>query len=122
MKIVSCLLCAKTLFIKVHFCEKIFLSICILSLISIAPVTVFAQADITKLMSPKYDLEIDGKIYQIYYGYKDSIEGDFEEKDEILPEVTSMSINAEKKSLEITLKNFERFGSRREKKFEPRNG
>ena len=71
----------------------------------ISPMPVFDQ-DIAKLVSPKYDLEVDGQIHEIYYGYHGSLEMDIEKlKTEILPEVSSMSINQENKSLEIVLEN-----------------
>ena len=67
-----------------------------------------AEADIAKIVSPKYELKVDENIYVIHYGYHGSLEFDIDKlQSAILPEVSSMSINEEKKSLEILLDNVE---------------
>ena len=64
---------------------------------------VFAQPlDIAQLSSEKYPLKIDEKTYDIYYGYQGSFEVDVNKKDE-LPKLSTMNINPERKSLEITM-------------------
>ena len=64
---------------------------------------VFAQPlDIAQLSSEKYQLKVDEKTYDIYYGYQGSFEVDVNKKDE-LPKLSTMNINPERKSLEITM-------------------
>jgi len=63
----------------------------------------FAQyLDIAQLSAEKYQLKVDEKTYDIYYGYHGSFEVDVNKKDE-LPKLSSMNINTERKSLEITM-------------------
>jgi len=66
--------------------------------------TVFGQ-DIAELASKKYLLQIDDQTFQIFYGFKGSLEVEIEAKDIENPKVTSMNINPERRSLEI---NFEK--------------
>ncbi len=57
--------------------------------------------DISQLESEKFILQIDGKSYDIYYGYHgslDSIGGDFQD-----PSLSEIIVNSERKSLEITM-------------------
>jgi len=64
----------------------------------------FAQyPDIAQLSSDKYTLKVDDKSYDIYYGYHGSMEVDVNKVGENLPKLSSMNINAERKSLEITM-------------------
>ena len=64
---------------------------------------VFAQSlDIAQLSSEKYSLKVDEKTYDIYYGYHGSFEVDVTNTDE-LPKLSTMNINPERKSLEITM-------------------
>jgi predicted secreted protein with PEFG-CTERM motif len=64
---------------------------------------VFAQSlDIAQLSSEKYSLKVDEKTYDIYYGYHGSFEVDVTKTDE-LPKLSTMNINPERKSLEITM-------------------
>lgn len=66
----------------------------------------FAQyLDIAQLSSEKYTMQVDETSYDIYYGYRGSLEVDVEKVGENLPELSSMSINQEKKSLEITMEH-----------------
>ncbi len=68
--------------------------------------TAFAQyLDIAQLSAEKYPLKIDDKTYDIYYGYHGSFEVDVEKVHAELPNLTSMNINTERKSLEITMEN-----------------
>ena len=72
----------------------------------IHPINAFSQVDIAKLVSPKYDLNVDGKVYELYYGSHGSLEFDVEKlRDEVLLDITSIDVNTEKKSLEIHLDN-----------------
>lgn len=57
--------------------------------------------DISQLESEKFVLEIDGNSYDLYYGYHGSL--DALGSDFASPTLSSMSINEEKKSLEITM-------------------
>jgi len=64
----------------------------------------FAQyLDIAQLSSEKYSLQVDEKSYDIYYGYHGSMEVDVNKVGENLPKLASMNINAERKSIEITM-------------------
>jgi hypothetical protein len=76
----------------------------ILTSVASSPVfDVFAQPlDIAQLSSEKYQLKVDEKTYDIYYGYHGSFEVDVTKTDE-LPKLSTMNINPERKSLEITM-------------------
>ena len=66
----------------------------------------FAQyLDIAQLSSEKYLLKIDEKTYDIYYGYHGSFEVDVNKIGEELPKLSTMNINPERKSLEITMES-----------------
>ena len=68
----------------------------------ILDVEAFAQiSDLIETTSQKYPLEIDGETYLIPFGYGGSMDSFNEEYPE--PEVVSMNINKENKSLEIVL-------------------
>ena len=58
--------------------------------------------DIAQIGSPKYVLEVDDHSYDVYYGFHGSLEINIEDINENLPVVSSMEINSERKSLEIT--------------------
>jgi len=65
--------------------------------------TAFAQyLDIAQLSAEKYPLKVGEKTYDIYYGYHGSFEVDVNKSDE-LPKLDSITINSEKKSLEVTM-------------------
>jgi len=62
----------------------------------------FAQyLDISQLESDKVTLTFDGKPYDLYYGYHGSL--DALGSDAVFPTLSTMKINEEKKSLEITM-------------------
>lgn len=64
----------------------------------------FAQyLDIAQLSAEKYQLKVDEKTYDIYYGYHGSFEVDVEKIGEELPKLDSVNINTERRSLEITM-------------------
>lgn len=66
----------------------------------------FAQyLDIAQLSAEKYQLKVDEKTYDIYYGYHGSFEVDVNKTGEELPKLSSMNINSERKSLEITMES-----------------
>lgn len=65
--------------------------------------SVFAQ-DIAELASEKYLLQVDDQTFQIFFGFKGSLEIEIGEKLIENPKLTSMIINPERRSLEI---NFE---------------
>ena len=66
----------------------------------------FAQyLDIAQLSSEKYLLKIDEKTYDIYYGYRGSFEVDIKKIDVELPKLSTMNINPDRKSLEITMES-----------------
>ena len=64
----------------------------------------FAQYyDIAHIMGEKLSFEIDERIFDIYYGYKgslDDIGSDF-----VKPSLASMNVNQERKSIEITMES-----------------
>lgn len=62
----------------------------------------FAQyLDIGQLSAEKYVLNVDEHSYDLYYGFKGSLEIDVENINENLPVVSSMKIISERKSLVI---------------------
>lgn len=64
----------------------------------------FAQyLDISQLESDKVTLTFDDKSYDLYYGYHGSL--DALGSDAVFPTLSTMKINEEKKSLEITMAN-----------------
>ena len=66
----------------------------------------FAQyLDIAQLSSEKYLLKIDEKTYDVYYGYHGSFEVDVKKIGEELPKLSTMNINQERKSIEITMES-----------------
>jgi len=68
----------------------------------------FAQyLDIAQLSAEKYALKIDEKTYDIYYGYHGSFEVDVNKIGEELPKLSTMNINTERKSIEITWNVFQ---------------
>ena len=68
------------------------------------PITSFAFAqylDISQLESDKVTLQFGEKSYDLYYGYRGSL--DSMDSDYLYPTLSSMHIDEERKSLEITL-------------------
>jgi predicted secreted protein with PEFG-CTERM motif len=66
----------------------------------------FAQyLDIAQLTAEKYQLIVDEKTYDIYYGYHGSFEVDVEKISKELPKLESMSINTEGKSIKVTMES-----------------
>lgn len=59
--------------------------------------------DISQLESEKVTFEFDGDSYDVYYGYRGSL--DSMGSDELYPILYSMSINEERKSLEIIMED-----------------
>lgn len=59
--------------------------------------------DISQLESEKVTFEFDGNSYDIYYGYRGSL--DSMGSDELYPILSSMSINKERKSIEIIMED-----------------
>jgi predicted secreted protein with PEFG-CTERM motif len=80
----------------------------ILSLLIMFPTNVYAEhieafaqyPDIVQLSSEKFIITIDDNSYNMYYGYHGSL--DSMASDEPQPKLSSMTINQERKSLEIT--------------------
>ncbi len=65
-------------------------------------VDAFAQyLDISQLESEKFTFTFDDKSYDIYYGYRGSL--DAMGSDEVFPTVSTMNINEERKSIEIIM-------------------
>ena len=64
----------------------------------------FAQYyDIAHIMGEKLSFEVDERIFDVYYGYKgslDDIGSDF-----VKPSLASMNVNQERKSIEITMES-----------------
>ena len=80
--------------------DSIFLFLILIPMMS----PVFGQ-DISELSSEKYLLQINNQTFQIYYGFKGSLEVQIGSNQIENPKVTSMNINPERHSLEI---NFEK--------------
>jgi len=59
--------------------------------------------DISQLESEKVTFEFDGKLYDVYYGYHGSL--DAMGSDDPFPELSSMKINEERKSIEIIMED-----------------
>jgi len=59
--------------------------------------------DISQIESEKVTFEFDGDSYDVYYGYRGSL--DSMGSDELYPILYSMSINEERKSLEIIMED-----------------
>ncbi|MDH5570063.1 MAG: PEFG-CTERM sorting domain-containing protein [Nitrosopumilus sp.] len=59
--------------------------------------------DISQLESEKVTFEFDGNSYDVYYGYRGSL--DSMGSDELYPILYSMSINEERKSIEIIMED-----------------
>ncbi len=92
---------------------QIFTLVVILSLLVILPTSVYAEHvfkdieafgqyfDIAQIMGEKITFEIDDSIYDIYYGYKGSL--DSMGTKHVEPVLSSMIINEERKSIEIVM-------------------
>jgi len=66
----------------------------------------FAQyLDIAQLSAEKYILQVGEKSYDIYYGFHGSFEVDVNKVGEELPKLSTININTERKSLEITMES-----------------
>jgi hypothetical protein len=91
--------CKLTLVLPVIFGIIIFSSI----------IPVYAQ-DITQLMAEKYSLEVDEHTFDIYYGFKGSLEVDISDLEVDNPQASYMILNQEKKSLEIIFDEHEYAG------------
>lgn len=66
-------------------------------------VNAFAQfPDISQLSAEKFTLEINNTSYDLYYGYRGSLDSISTPGDSV-PSLSLMSINQERKSLEITM-------------------
>ncbi len=63
------------------------------------------KTDITQIAGEKYQIQVDDQTFVIYHGFADSFEIEIEEIGRELPVVSSMMINAERKSLEINFEN-----------------
>jgi len=73
--------------------------------------TVPANAqDIAQLMAEKYSIEVDEQIFEISYGFKGSLEINIPSLEIENPKVSKMTINQERKSLEINLEDHEYAG------------
>jgi hypothetical protein len=86
--------------------KQLFIGVIILAL-SIIPnffdVNAFAQySDISQLSAKKFTLEINNTSYDLYYGYRGSLDS-VSKPDESVPVLSLMDINQERKSLEITM-------------------
>ena len=94
--------------------NQIFAFIVIFSLLVVMPTSVYAEHvfkdreafaqyfDVSQLMAEKFAFEIDDDTYDVYYGYRGSL--DSMGSDYANPILSSMSINEERKSIEIIMK------------------
>lgn len=79
---------------------KKILLLTVITLFALIPHNFAQGADIAQLTAEKYVIEFQDKSYVIHYGYAGSFEIEIE-KEVKNPKIISMSINPEKKSLEI---------------------
>ncbi len=56
--------------------------------------------DIAQLMAEKYSLEVDEKTFDIYYGFKGSLEVDISDLEVDKPVISDIILNVDKKSIE----------------------
>lgn len=89
-----------------------FVIVTILSILILLPVNVYAEhifedveafaqyLDVAQLSSEKFTITVDDDSYDMYYGYHGSLDSMASDKPQ--PKLSSMSINPERKSLEIT--------------------
>jgi len=92
-----------------------FIFVVLLSLLVILPANVYAEHifkdreafgqyfDIAQLMAEKITFEIEENIFDIYYGYKGSL--DSMGAEHVEPILSSMDINEERKSIEIIMED-----------------
>ena len=92
-----------------------FIFVVLLSLLVILPADVYAEHifkdreafgqyfDIAQLMAEKITFEIEENIFDIYYGYKGSL--DSMGAEHVEPILSSMDINEERKSIEIIMED-----------------
>ena len=66
--------------------------------------------DIAQIMAEKYSLQVDEQTFDISYGFKGSLEVDVSSLEVENPQVSSMFLNQEKKSLEINFDEHEYAG------------
>lgn len=83
----------------------IIFSIVLFSMINLA----YAQ-DIAQLMAEKYSLQVDEQTFEIFYGFKGSLEVEISESEVENPHASNMILDKEKKSLEINLEEHEYAG------------
>ena len=76
-------------------------TLAIFSVQNFSPEAYAQYPDIAQLESEKITFEFDEKSYDVYYGYKGSL--DSIGHDHLFPTLSSMSINQERKSLEIVM-------------------
>lgn len=67
--------------------------------------------DIAQLMSEKYSIKIDEHVFDLYYGFKGSLEVDIPSLDFENPSVSHMLLSKEKKSLELYFEQHEYAGA-----------
>lgn len=82
----------------------------IFGIILISSVTPADAQDIAKIMAEKYSLDVDEQTFDIFYGFKGSLEVDISNQDVDNPKASQMILNKEKKSLEINLEEHEYAG------------
>ena len=66
--------------------------------------------DIAQLMAEKYVLDVDDQTFDIYYGFKGSLEVDISSQEFDNPKISNIFLNQEQKSLEITFEEHEYAG------------
>jgi len=72
----------------------------------IFPHSVNAQtADILQVVGDKYFVNVDGQEYRVLYGYGSSFEVSQKDIERDLPDLISINLNKERKSLQIQLEN-----------------
>ena len=69
----------------------------------------YAQ-DISQLMAEKFSLQVDEQTFDVYYGFKGSLEVDISDLEVENPYASSMLLNQEKKSIQVFFEEHEYAG------------
>ncbi len=99
--------------IKIKLVKKLLLALSlqvIFSLIVFGTIIPVNAQDISQLMSDKYSLQVDEQTFDVFYGFKGSLEVDISGLQVENPKISNMILNQEQKSLEITFGEHEYVG------------
>ena len=83
---------------------------CIFGIILFSAIIPAYAQDISQLMAEKYSLQVDEQTFDVYYGFKGSLEVDISDLEVDNPYASSMILNKEKKSMEVFFDDHEYAG------------